>query len=205
MSEGEENGPRKIPKIFFEIEKDDKMHAKIVLKIHKVLGRPVFVTNIPGRTALEKVWTGITVLVTQKKNFICSSFPNMRKFQLENVCTFENAIIFFPFKQKTAPMYRVYLLENEEDSQVNWGLGLNVFELLHTFLKNETKIITNEWTEERKKKKQKQYMKEDPCLNLPFATLLFSGFRGRIERNRGKEANMADLLWHLLYFVLHLD
>ena len=64
MSEGEENGPRKTPKIFFEIEKDDKMHAKIVLKIHKVLGRPVFVTNIPGRTTLEKVWTGITVLVT---------------------------------------------------------------------------------------------------------------------------------------------
>lgn len=46
----------------------------------------------------------------------------------------------------------------------------------------------------KKEKKQKQCMKEDPCLNLPFATLLFSGFRGRIERNRGKEANMADLL-----------
>ena len=46
----------------------------------------------------------------------------------------------------------------------------------------------------KKEKKKKQYMKEDPCLNLPFAALLFSGFRGRIERNRGKEANMADLL-----------
>ena len=46
----------------------------------------------------------------------------------------------------------------------------------------------------KERKKKKQYMKEDPCLNLPFATLLFSGFRGRIERNRGKEANMADLL-----------
>ena len=51
----EENGPRKTLTIFFEIEKDDIMHAKIVLTIHKVLGRPVFVTNIPGRTALEKV------------------------------------------------------------------------------------------------------------------------------------------------------
>ena len=44
------------PTIFFEIENDNKMHyTTIVLKIHKVLGRLVFVTTIPGRTALEKV------------------------------------------------------------------------------------------------------------------------------------------------------
>lgn len=46
----------------------------------------------------------------------------------------------------------------------------------------------------RKKKRRTKKRKKDPCLNLPFATLVFSGFRGRIERNRGKEANMADLL-----------
>lgn len=202
MSEGEENGPRKIPKIFFEIEKDDKMHAKIVLKIHKVLGRPVFVTNIPGRTALEKVWTGITVLVTQKKNFICSSFPNMRKFQLENVCTFENAIIFFPFKQKTAPMYRVYLLENEEDSQVNWGLGLNVFELLHTFLKNETKIITNEWTEERKKKNRNNIWKKILAwiCRLPrYCSAAFVGELNEIEAKKQTWRICYDIYFTLYY------
>ena len=52
-------------------------------------------------------------------------------------------------------MYRVYSRENQEDSQVNWGKGRHFSELLHTFLKNETKKLTNEWTEKRYKKRER--------------------------------------------------
>ena len=99
-------------------------------------------------------------------------------------------------------MYRVYLLENEEDSHVNWGLGLHVFELLHTFLKNETKIITNEWTEERKKKRRKNIWKKILawiCHLLRYCSAAFVGELNEIEAKKQTWRICYDIYFTLYY------